>query len=136
MKKKLIILILSIIHFNIYGQALSDKVKYKAPGIYLTTQDKNGKETNRLPFGKNVHIYVDTFYKSYIVTYEVEEGGMVWMDLKYVKETSKKTYLMFRDGNYYYINDDLDRGRFYIIMPQSTKNETVMLRALKVEKDE
>lgn len=81
---KKIVIILLILSSNIIISQTSDKITYVAYKIDMLFI-KDGIEVSRLPYGKDVTITYDKFWKSYILEFH-KENSSGFFNLKYVSE--------------------------------------------------
>ena len=75
MKKLILIITLSIYSFA-QSQENSDIVKYSASTYTAILYNSNNEIVNQKIVGKNVKIYFDKIFKSYIVEFENEDNNM------------------------------------------------------------
>jgi len=92
MKQVLIFIFVLGIGSNLLGQ---DKIYYKADGMYLVLKE-DGRETE-IPFGKNVRIEYDKFFKSYGILYDSSDGTTGGIILSYIEKKKKENIVRMID---------------------------------------
>ncbi len=123
--KKIIFIIftISIPFFASAQSSNSDKLKYKAEGIYMTFQDDSGKTVNKVPLGKSPNITYDIFFKSYYLSWEDENGQLGDMKLSYIM-TDENGFLKMKDtfGNIYHVANYMDsHGKLLLISEEKAE---------------
>lgn len=109
---------LMILSLNVNAQ---DKIEYKSGQIHcLFIKDK--EILTKKPMGKEVSVTYDTFYKSYFIFFVTEEG---WsnINLDYISdEKNLKQYKEKKNGDYYYVLDNMSKTGDFIFVKQEKTN--------------
>lgn len=136
MRKHTLFLVLFIVNSFAYSQSENNIIKYKADGIYIVLQNDNGEQLTKIPFGKNVEIEYDTFFKTFEIQYQNREGGIDVMKLLFLSEKEidgVKLFQMKDDfGTTYNVLGNIDKiGKLIIIFDK--KNEDGNITLLTIE---
>ncbi|AFU69425.1 hypothetical protein P700755_002684 [Psychroflexus torquis ATCC 700755] len=115
-----------------YSQSEKEIIEYKADGIYVVLQNDKGEQLTKIPFGKGVFIYYDTFFKSIEILYENREGQIDAMKLLFLgeKENDGVKYLQMKDafgGKFSVFGNIAKSGVLIIIMEKKTEDGNIML---------
>lgn len=121
--KKLILIITLCIYSFAQSQENSDVLKYSTATFTAILYNSNGEVANQKILGKNVKIYFDKVFKSYIVEFENEDNNMTKWKFIFIRnlgadvlqmEThqgeSVKVIDKLSDGGLIIINDRFDDG--------------------------
>lgn len=132
--KKIIFLFL-FINFASFSQSANSKVSYTSPSITMIILE-NGKIINEIPYGKDVTIIYDTFFKSYEITFYDKENNLSAIKLNYLSDKSDgttKTYDTFNKN--YVVTNKLDKnGVLYWLAEKKYENRYVAFVATDAKK--
>ncbi len=129
MKKIFIIIMMSLPLINYCQQ--NDNEKYTAEGFYVTQIDINGNE-KELPYGKNVKIIYDTFFKSYDITFVARNGENWGWKLDYLGVFDNGIIKMKdHSGNIFTIIDFLKEKGTFAIMSEKDEDGNIYLYHMK-----
>ena len=122
MKKLILIITLSIYSFA-QSQENSDIAKYSASTYTAILYNSNNEIVNQKIVGKNVKIYFDKIFKSYIVEFENEDNNMTKYKFIFIRNLGADVMQMethqgesvkiidkLSDGGLIIINDRFDDG--------------------------
>ncbi len=109
---KYIILLLFVV--SSIGAKDTNSISYDAPGAFFVYYAADHTEVFRKPFGKEIEIYYDTFFKSYTLIYTNSEGRDLSVKFDYTGENQEQhcTYATDNGGGKWYIYDDLKNHGF------------------------
>ena len=120
--KKIFLLIL-FFNLSSFSQTNEDKISYSAESIKMVILE-NGKIINETPYGKNITIVYDTFFKSYYITFYNDENEFSALKLKFLSENSDgttRTYDTF-NKNYIVTNNLDENGVLYWLAEKKYEN--------------
>ena len=122
MKKLILFIALSIYSF-VQSQENSDIVQYSASTYTAILYNSNNEIVNQKIVGKNVKIYFDKIFKSYIVEFENEDNNMTKYKFIFIRNLGADVMQMethqgesvkiidkLSDGGLIIINDRFDDG--------------------------
>lgn len=122
MKKLILFITLSIYSF-VQSQENSDIVQYSASTYTAILYNSNNEIVNQKIVGKNVKIYFDKIFKSYIVEFENEDNNMTKYKFIFIRNLGADVMQMethqgesvkiidkLSDGGLIIINDRFDDG--------------------------
>jgi hypothetical protein len=136
MRKYKLLLVLFITNSYTYSQSENDIVKYKADGIYVVLQNDKGEQLTKIPFGKDVEIEYDTFFKKFEIAHQNRDGEFVVMVLFFLSEEEHNgvKFLQMKDnyGNKFYVLGNMDKIGILIIIFDK-KDEDGNTRLLTIE---
>ena len=103
------------IPLNLFSQENKDEIYYTSKIIYLETEDSLLNTVSSIPFGKDVHIGVDTIFKKYTIMYTDEDNKKKVMILKFIRNyfdkndmADSKIYLMQSQNHLFMLVDYMD----------------------------
>jgi len=108
------------------------KLKYKADGIYLVFNDMNTlKQISEIPYGKDVELTYDDFFKSWIIRFTDKNGERTPIKFEYLKSNPDGSFEM-KDthGNWFTCYNKINTKKELIFV--SNKIENDMINTLKV----
>jgi hypothetical protein len=115
MKKLILIITLSLYSFA-QSQENSDIVKYSAATFTAILYNSNNEIVNQKIVGKNVKIYFDKVFKSYIVEFENEDNNLTKYKFIFIKNLGANVMQMeTHQGKSVKIIDELSDGGLIII---------------------
>jgi len=96
---------------------------FGAESIYMVLIDSNNVVNTEMPWGKNVTILNDKFFKSYQIIYTNKEGKLEYINFDYLKGSgSGTTYYSERESKSEYVFfDTLKEGDKVYIFAKSEK---------------
>lgn len=139
MKKSTLFFVFLIINSLVYSQSESSILKYKADGIYIVLQNNKGEQLTRIPFGKDVEIEYDTFFKTFDITYVDREGSIDGMELLFLsdREYDGVKYHQMKDehGNIYNVFGNVDKtGKLLLILDKKDEDGNLILLVIEQAK--
>ena len=124
--KKIIFLTILISPYFIKAQT-KDEFKYKATSIELVLMDGD-KVLSRKPYGRDINITYDKFFKSYYITFYNEESEFGYIKLFYIKElgdASGTVRMRTEQNDIVNVVDMLkSKGGMVIMLEQKVNNAT------------
>ena len=115
MKKLILFITLSIYSF-VQSQENSDIVQYSASTYTAILYNSNNEIVNQKIVGKNVKIYFDKIFKSYIVEFENEDNNMTKYKFIFIRNLGADVMQMeTHQGESVKIIDKLSDGGLIII---------------------
>ncbi|WP_445749558.1 hypothetical protein [Polaribacter sp.] len=132
MRKYILMITLFILSNSAFSQSEDNIIKYKAKGIYVVLQNNKGEQLTKIPFGKDVIINYDEFFKTFEILYENREGGIDAMKLLFLseKEINGTKYFKMKDkyGSLFNVFGNLERiGTLIIIMDKKDEDGNISL---------
>ena len=105
---RFIIFLILIAPGRLYSQ---DKVAFDAPAAFFVYYNSDFSEASRIPFGKEVEIYYDVFFKSYNLHYTDKDGKWTQALFNYVGESKENrcTFAVDQNDNKWYVYDNLQK---------------------------
>lgn len=108
------ILLLSIF----FSLSIKSQEKFSAKGIYCDYYKYDTEEfVSEQAIGKNVRIIHDTFFNSWKITFENEDGELKSIILKYIQGNDKMEYFNDELGHKWYILNNIKAGKNLILAP-------------------
>jgi len=111
-----VILFVGIFLSIIKGYSQESKVKYTAQSIIMVFFNKSEAVVSKKPFGKNVEIIHDEFFKSWLIRYDDENGIRQVFKLAYVQQTPEG-YERMKDtqGSFYTLSNKIKPAKYLYI---------------------
>lgn len=136
MKKSNIFLFLILMSNLIYSQSEKNELNFEANGIYIVLQNTRGEQLTKIPYGKEVEVSYDVFFKKIAITYINREDQIAGLELFYLseKEVNGVKYFQMKDdfGNIYNVLGNIEKIQTLLIIFDK-KNEDGNITLLAIE---
>lgn len=124
--KHIFLTLIAFFAINVYSQN-SNQVNYEGGNMYMISLDSETKEEifNK-PIGKVIVISYDSFYKSYLISYDYMGQGVTYMKLNFLRKQEQGWILMKEEtyGNFSVLDSIKENGVLVMIKTDIIKSNS------------